>query len=233
MRVMVIENEEVYARMAATIVEDMGGTCAWMTNTKDALEDLIAAKPPYQAVILDRLLEEGGPDDSLHLIETLKTNCCHVPVIVASALGERHHETEAAIAGADGYIRKPYQAIELQAKLQVATRNYRKTVYQNLELDLQHKDAYWQGKSLQLDAKQFGILLALGEADGKPVHRIKLHDAVWPHQATYSVNRIDSAIKRLRQNLNLTIEDGESIVELVKKFGYRLNTEFLGRFNTT
>ena len=74
MRVMILEDEEIFASQAMDVVRELGGVSTWMTSAEDALEDLLDAQPPYQALILDRILDDRKDSDSLWLISKLRRN---------------------------------------------------------------------------------------------------------------------------------------------------------------
>ncbi len=219
MRVMVVEDKEEFALQAIEVVEGMGGQCAWMTNIDDALADIAEAEPPYQAIILDRMLNDGARD-GLCMIESLERSGFMLPVIVASALKDPDHHLEGRAAGAVDYISKPYEARELEIKLRVHTKRTRFAV-KRLELDVLKRAAYFAEEPVPLAPKCFDILSLLAFNVGQPVLREALHRAAWPDQATISRDRVDTAIKRLRKELSFF--EVADAVELVERVGYRLN----------
>lgn len=219
MRILVIEDEEVYANQVIDVVESLGGECAWVTTLETAAEEIREAQPPYQAIVLDRVLHDGS-DDSLPFIKQLLLDGIDIPIIIASHLDSQDDQLDGRLAGAVDYVAKPYEARELEVRLRLHTNRSRFNLGR-LELDLRTKDALWDRENLRLSAIPFDILRLLAQNAGETVHRHALHRAAWPTKTHVSRNAVDAAIKRLREGLDyFGLKD---IVELEEGVGYRLN----------
>ncbi len=219
MRILVVEDQEEYASQVMDVVESLGGECAWVTSLETAAEEVRDAQPPYQAIVLDRILHDGS-EDSLPFIAQLRREGIDLPIIIASALDSNDDQLEGRMAGAVDYVAKPYEARELEVRLRLHTDRARFS-RGKLELDLRTKEAFWDGEPLRLSSIPFDILRLLAQNAGETVHRNALHRAAWPSKNHVSRPAVDTAIKRLREGLDrFGLKD---IVELDEGVGYRLN----------
>ena len=221
MRILVVEDQEIFARQVIDVVESLGGECAWVTTLENAGEEIREAQPPYQAVVLDRILHDGN-DDTLHFIGELRREGYDLPVIIASALTGHEHHLNGLEAGAVDYVAKPYEARELEVRLRLHTDRTRFN-RGPLEIDIGSSEAFWNGEPLQLSLIPFRILRLLAQNAGEPVHRNALHRAAWPGKTVVSRAAVDTAIKRVRDALDYF--DQKDVIELIDKYGYRLNLE--------
>ena len=117
MRILVIEDDRQAADYLARALTESGHIA---DNAYDGDEGLhMALHGRYDVLIVDRMLPKM---DGLKLIETLRTEGNHIPVLIISALGEVDDRVEGLRAGGDDYLTKPYAFTELLARVDALGR---------------------------------------------------------------------------------------------------------------
>src|SRR5712672_2890237 len=137
-RVLVIEDDRRTAAEIAAALGDYGFDVECAYNGRDGLLKATAEK--YDAVVLDRMLP--GDLDGLGVLATLRTIGIETPVLILSALSAVDERVRGLKAGGDDYLTKPFEFLELTARLDVLMRRRTGPVVEtilragDLELDL-------------------------------------------------------------------------------------------------
>lgn len=150
-----------------------------------------------------------------------------IPVIVAS-----HHKDEAEVAeafewGADDFILKSCDPVELAARIQAVLRRRFERDEQlgcamsvgSIALDPSKHECRVRGNSIELKARQFELLEILMRKAGRVLSRVYLLEAIWGMSRDASTRAVDVGISRLRIALG---RRAGSQIETVERFGYRL-----------
>ena len=174
-------------------------------------------------ILLDRMLPQMS---GLDVVDRLRAAGVEKPVLMLSALGRSEHRVEGLDRGVDDYLAKPFEPVELVARLRALHR--RNTVqarqpmliYGDIELHVRARTAHRAGRHLGLSPKEFEMLLYLMENAGEIVTREMLLRHVWRLNFDPKTNVVDVNLVRLRRKL----EDGhtEPCLETVWGQGYRL-----------
>lgn len=183
----------------------------------------------FDLVVLDRMLEDGD-GDALALVDRLRQAEIATPVIVLSSIGGSFERTRGLHSGADMYLEKPFEDLELIAAATALFRrhgigNFKGAVFEHagLELRLHSRTASWQGAPVKLAPKSFEILEMLARHRGACVSRRAMWAEIWPTWKGEPQSEImDQAIFRLRQELGKA-DRGPSVVT-VRSRGFRLDT---------
>jgi DNA-binding response OmpR family regulator len=193
----------------ATFVADNGNMAQSLSMTGE-----------FDLLILDMGLPEH---DGFHVLQELRWRGKRLPVLVLTGRSER--DVVACLeAGADDYMRKPFDADELVARVQTRLRAPTPTAGSNvlkvgrLILDLRLKRATLGDRSADLTAREFGVLLMLARHAGQILSRQQLLSEGWGDAFDPRSNVIDVCVNALRSKL------GPDVVETVRGAGYRLPT---------
>ena len=187
----------------------------------DALD---AAAP--ELVLLDIMLPG---EDGLSILKKLRESpsTADIPVIMLTAKGSEFDKVTGLDLGADDYIAKPFGMTELISRVRAVLRRYEKTtprekIYQigDLYVNPAKHIIEVSGKSVELSYKEYLLLMALLEAEGKVVERETLLSKVWGEYYTES-RTLDVHIRKLRIKLG---EVGGAI-QTVKGIGYKIGGE--------
>jgi DNA-binding response OmpR family regulator len=185
-----------------------------------------AQKEAFDLIILDLML----PDmDGIQVCRALR-NLSAVPIIMLTAKDGLSDKVLGLESGADDYIVKPFDYLELAARITARLR--RRQAYQNLDcalamgnlrLDPENRQALLGGKPLDLTKKEFDILALLFKFAGRAVARETIRQALWPDAKLYKWSRtIDVHVQHLRAKLEDNPDTPRYIVT-VQGLGYKLN----------
>jgi DNA-binding response OmpR family regulator len=221
-RVLVIEDDVETATEIAAALRDHDFEVECAHTGRDGL--LKAAADPYDAIVLDRMLPGGL--DGLAVLSTLRTVGVDAPVLILSALSAVDERVRGLRAGGDDYLTKPFECLELTARLEVLSRRH--TLAQpettlrvgDLELDLLTREARRAGRHVDLLPREYRLLEYLTRHANQVVTRTMLFEEVWGYHYDGRTNVIDVHMGRLRRKLD---EGGlPSMIHTVRGLGYTL-----------
>ena len=152
-------------------------------------------------IVLDILLPDS---DGLILCREIKA-LYQVPILFLSALGENEQIIEGLQAGGDDYMSKPYDIrvlmARIEARLRSAPRRKRFVNHSGLKMNTSTMTAYYKGKDLLLNRKEFLLLRALLRSSGRPIEKEVLYSSVWGAEAGDDLNILYTTVYRLNKKL--------------------------------
>lgn len=179
-------------------------------------------------ILLDIMLPKM---DGIEVCKMLKSNTrtMGIPIIMVTAKSEETDKVLGLEIGADDYLTKPFGVRELLARIKAVLRRQKKSgssggkeVFElgELTLDDGKHEATLKGKPLYLTSKEYDLLKALLEADGRVLSRDQLLDQVWgyAHSENIETRTIDMHVGQLRKKLK---SEANRIIT-VKNVGYRM-----------
>jgi len=151
-----------------------------------------------------------------------------LPVIMLTARGDEADRVVGLEVGADDYVVKPFSPKELVARVRALLRRLERgegeeapLVLGALEIDAARHTVRWEGQPVHLTGKEFALLLALVEANGRVLTRQSLLEQVWGYSYAEGTRTVDVHVRRLREKLP-GIADR---LVTVKSLGYRVTRE--------
>jgi two-component system OmpR family response regulator len=158
----------------------------------------------YSLIILDRVLFGS---DSLPTLEGWRRQGIKIPVLVVSALSSADEIARGLKAGADGYLAKPFELIELSARVEAMLRRLAdgpttKLVFDDLELDLIEQKASRRGRTLDLLPRELTLLEYFLRRPGQVVTRMMLLNDIWRQVSSSESNVVDAHITNLRRKID-------------------------------
>jgi two-component system OmpR family response regulator len=221
-RVLVVEDDAQTADEIGAALDDHGFEVELAATGREGL--LQAAAETYDAIVLDRMLPGGI--DGLGVLSTLRTAGVDAPVLILSALSGVDERVRGLRAGGDDYLTKPFDFLELTARLDVLLRRrsarQRETIlrFGKLEMDLLLHAVRYAGKAVDLLPREFRLLEFLMRHAGQVVTRTMLFEEVWNYRSVGPTNVIDMHISKLRRKLDP--DSSESVIWTVRGAGYML-----------
>ena len=156
------------------------------------------------------LLDLGLPDiDGINIIRQIRT-WSMTPIIVISARSEDTDKIEALDNGADDYLTKPFNILELKARIRALLRRAGRTEEKaagnsltigTITLDLDARNAYRNGQLADLTAKEFDVIEFLMRNPNRVYSREALLDTIWAYEYRSDIRTVDVHIRRLREKL--------------------------------
>jgi two-component system OmpR family response regulator len=221
-RVLVIEDDPRTAAEIAAALADHGYDVDSTYTGRDGL--LRASTEKYDAIVLDRMLP--GDLDGLGVLATLRTVGNETPVLILSALSAVDERVRGLRAGGDDYLTKPFEFVELTARLEVLVRRRtvspRETNLQvgDLQIDLLTRAVQRGSRAIELLPREYRLLEYLMRHRGHLVTRTMLFEEVWGYHYDPQTNVIDVHIGKLRRKLE---EGGQpQMIHTVRGSGYIL-----------
>lgn len=192
--------------------------------------EVIATASPIEAI---NLVEKGREIDLIILDLTLPEmdgfaackklrKLTQVPIIISSARGDVYNKVEAFDMGADDYLAKSYEPVELLARINALLRRIktRNLNFGPLSILVDERSVRIDDKEIELTASEFDILLFLVENRKKPMSREQIANSVNAVSEESTLRSIDTHIRNLRLKLNDSAKDPKYI-ESVWGIGYK------------
>lgn len=213
-KILVVEDERPISDLIVLSLKSAGYCCEQVFDGEEAADRLIEIK--YDLILLDIMLPKV---DGFELMEFIRP--MGIPVIFLTAKGRVEDKVKGLRSGADDYLTKPFEVMELLARVESVLRRYHKAAkqleYRDIVVDLLSHSVKKEKKEVVLTEKEFELLVLLIRNKNLALFREQIYENVWGGEYTGDSRTIDLHIQRLRKKLDLK----ENIVS-VFKIGYRL-----------
>ena len=154
----------------------------------------------------------------------------NIPIIMLSAKGEDSDKILGLNVGADDYITKPFNNLELVARVKSQLRRYDKPLniesksilkVRDLEIDTEAKKIIIRGEEVKVTATEYKILLLLVSNLGKILSIKEIYENVWEEPFYKSENTVTVHIRRIREKIEINTKQPEYI-KVVWGIGYKI-----------
>lgn len=207
MKILVVDDEELLVKGIKFNLENEGYEVDACYDGQTAVE--MAAAAPYSLIILDLMMPKLDGLSACMKIREFST----VPIIMLTAKSEDTDKLIGFEYGADDYITKPFNLLELKARVrallrrsgmqtQGAAQNASARITRGfITLDTERRTAEVDGKVIDLTVKEFDLVELLMRSPGKVYSRENLLDLVWGYDYQGDIRTVDVHIRRLREKL--------------------------------
>ena len=184
----------------------------------------LATTEKFDALVVDRMLPGGV--DGLRMVEFLRSQNDHTPVLFLSAMAQVEDRVRGLNAGGDDYLTKPFAFSELLARVEALARRNRgegpqtRLVVADLELDLLTRSVTRAGQKVDVQPREFRLLEYLMRHAGQVVTRTMLLEGVWDYHFDPQTNVIDVHVSRLRQKVDKPFPT--ALIHTVRNAGYMI-----------
>ena len=197
-----VEDDEDISLIINKTLTKQGFTVKSFENGKKFLEQFKLETPDI--VLLDLMLPDMSGSD---IIKKIRSNQKYdnVHIIVVSAKHMTMDKVENLDLGADDYIEKPFDLLELMSRVEAHARRLRKSnliKIGDIELDVAKRECIYQNKPVDLTVKEFDILLLLAKNAPNVLSRDQLFEEIWNTNQIVESRSLDMHIKTLRSKLN-------------------------------
>lgn len=222
MKILIVEDEKEMLENMRLTLEKEGFLIEGVRTYKDAMAKIGIYE--YDCILLDISLPDGN---GLQVLQELKKQDLSDGVIIVSAKNSLDDKLEGLNLGADDYLPKPFHMAELNARVKAVIRRRKLSGSNILELgnvciDMDNRTVKVGNEALELNRKEFDILLYLGINKGRLVSKSALAEHVWGDfiDQADSFEFIYSQIKNLRKKLSGLHAATE--IKAVYGIGYKL-----------
>jgi two-component system OmpR family response regulator/two-component system response regulator QseB len=214
MRILVVEDDPLLGRGVQAGLEQAGFAADWVRDGLAA--DASLAGTQYAAVVLDLGLPRL---EGLELLRRRRGAGDRTPVLILSARDAIEDRVKGLDAGADDYLVKPFQFEELAARLRALVRRAHGEAAPvltapGLALDPGARTVAWQGRPVDLPAREFDVLHELMLNAGRVLSREHLQERVYRWGEEVESNAIDVHIHHLRRKL------APELIRTIRGVGY-------------
>lgn len=228
--VLIVDDDKEIVNAIAIYLKNEGYKIYKAYDGNQAVEKL--KEQEIHLIILDIMMPEKDGIETLEEIRKEKT----IPVIMLSAKSEDYDKIEGLNAGADDYITKPFNPLELIARVNSNIRRYTKlgamsekksekkeNVYQTGELilDDETKKVTSEGKEIKLTATEFKILKFLMKNKGKVYSIPEIYENVWKEESYGAENIIVVHIRHIREKIEINPKEPKYL-KVIWGIGYKI-----------
>ena len=212
--VLIVEDEKPISDLIKMNLSAAGYACESADNGMRAA-DLIEANS-YDLILLDVMLPEVNGYELMEYIRPLE-----IPVIFITAKGSVEERVKGLRLGADDYLVKPFEIVELLARVESVLRRYHKydehIVLGDIEVDTRSRTVRKNGSPVNLTMKEYELLLLFVQNKNIALVRETIYERIWESDFLGDSRTVDLHVQRLRKKLGL-----EDKIVAVYKVGYRL-----------
>jgi two-component system OmpR family response regulator len=214
MRVLIAEDDSVLADGLGRALRSTGYAVDWVSSGAQA-DAALSAQQAYDLVILDLGLPELP---GLEVLRRLRARRSLVPVLILTAADSVDQRVKGLDLGADDYMAKPFALSELEARVRALVRRSSAIELGALVFDQTSRTALLCGQTLELSARETGLLEVLLQRAGRLVSKEQIVDHLCEWGDEVSTNAIEVYMHRLRKKL----EGGGIRIATVRGLGYCL-----------
>lgn len=216
MRILIIEDEMTLSKTLAEGLNEFNYQTDVAENLKDG-EYYISIRN-YDLVLVDWMLPDGN---GLDIIPQVKNKSPRTSLVILSARDDKDSEIEALRAGADDFIRKPFDFDVLVARIEARLRFGGSNLIEigKLVINPDEEKILYDEQEIELKGKPFEVLTHLARHRDQIVSKEQLLDAIWEEPELVTPNVIEVAINQIRQKMDKPLNI--STIETVRRRGYR------------
>ena len=216
MRILLAEDDALLGDGLRNGLRQQGFVVDWVRDGEAAERELRAT--PYAAAVLDLGLPRL---DGLEVLARVRGAGCVVPVLVLTARDALPDRLRGLDGGADDYVIKPVDLLELGARLRALVRRshgqaQERLVWRDLTLDPAARQVSRAGAETSLSAREFDLLALLLRQTGRVLSREQLEERLYAWGQEVDSNAIEVHVHHLRRKL------GADLIETVRGVGYRV-----------
>jgi len=213
-KILIVDDEKPICDLIDINLSAAGYQCRTVQDGLKAI-DMIESDN-YDLILLDIMLPGADGFDIMEYIRPLR-----IPVIFITARHEVKDRVKGLKLGAEDYLVKPFDVVELMARVEVVLRRYNKTesilTAGDVVVDLDARTVSRAGKPVVLTNKEYGLLVLFISNKNIALFRESLYEKVWGDEYMADSRTLDLHVQRLRRKMGW-----EDKLVAVYKIGYRL-----------
>jgi len=213
-KILVVEDEKAINDLIEMNLTEAGYECTCCYGGMEAANILETER--FDLILLDIMLPEVSGYELMEYIKPLD-----MPVIFITAKGSVEDKVKGLKLGADDYLVKPFEIVELLARVETVLRRTGKAnsefVIGDVTIDTRSHTVYLSGREINLTNKEYELLLLFVRNRNIALFREALYERVWGSDYMGDSRTVDLHVQRLRKKLHW-----EDKIKAIYKVGYRL-----------
>lgn len=198
-KILIVEDERPISRLIKINLSDAGYCCVCAFDGKEAIE--LIDHQQFDLILLDIMLPKINGYELMEYIRPLE-----IPVIFLIAKSDVKDRVKGLKLGAEDYIVKPFEIIELLARVETVLRRYHKTatvlsVY-DITVDTLSRIVRKNNQIINLTVKEYDLLLLFIQNKNIALFRDRIYEAVWGDYYMGDSRTVDLHVQRMRKNLD-------------------------------
>ncbi len=216
-KILIVDDERPIATLIKMSLTKAGYACTCVYDGLAAAD--ILEKESFDLILLDIMLPGASGFELMDYIRPLG-----IPVIFLTAKSGIADRVHGLKIGAEDYIVKPFEIVELLARVEVVLRRYNKLAsvieIAGLSIDTRSMRVTRDGEEIPLTNKEYNLLLLFARNPGAALYRETIYERVWGGDYNVGSRTVDLHIQRLRKKVGW-----EDRLVSVHKVGYRLEVD--------
>lgn len=221
MRILIAEDDPMIGGSLVRGLTDEGYAVDWVRDGERADLALQDQRNDFQIALLDW----GLPGKSgIEVLRSLRMRGDNIPVLILTARDALADRVEGLDLGADDFLIKPFELLELKARVRALARRHvgrlePRLKTHSLELDPSSRSVYREGQSIRLTAREYALLHALMVRPHNILSRAQLEARIYGWTDAIESNAIEFLLHGLRQKI------GSELIENVRGLGWRIASD--------
>lgn len=213
--ILIVEDEKPISDLIKLSLKGAGYFCSCAYDGETAAD--MIEENRYDLILLDIMIPYI---DGFELLEYIKP--FGIPVIFITAMNSIDDRVKGLKMGAEDYIVKPFEVIELLARVEVVLRRFHKTsdiiqINDKLTINLKQHVVRYDEQEVALTPKEYDLLVLFAQNPNVALYRETIYERVWGGNLEYTSKTVDLHVQRLRKKAHI-----ENMIKAVNKVGYRL-----------
>lgn len=213
--ILIVEDEKPISDLIKLSLKGAGYFCSCAYDGETAAD--MIEENRYDLILLDIMIPYI---DGFELLEYIKP--FDIPVIFITAMNSTKDRVKGLKMGAEDYIVKPFEVVELLARFEVVLRRFHKTsdiiqINDKLTINLKQHVVRYDEQGVALTPKEYDLLVLFAQNPNVALYRETIYERVWGGNLEYTSKTVDLHVQRLRRKAHL-----EDMIKAVNKVGYRL-----------
>lgn len=213
-QILIVEDEKPISDLIRLNLTKAGYGCTCAYDGLEAAD--ILEEQSFDLVILDIMLPHIDGYELMEYIRSLE-----IPAIFLTAKSSLEDRLKGLTSGAEDYMVKPFEIVELLARVNIVLRRYHKAgkllIFADIVVDAENQKVTKAGKEVILTPKELGLLVLLMRNRNITLFRERIYEEIWGTEYSVESRTLDLHIQRLRKKLDL-----KDAIKTVFKAGYRL-----------
>lgn len=216
-KILIVEDDQTISKLIAASLSISGYESVPCFDGNEAVH--MVRNEEFDLILLDIMLPGL---DGFQVMEKIRET--GTPVIFLTAMGDVSDRVKGLKSGAEDYIVKPFEPLELLARIEIVLRRFNREQknlsFRDITVNMEERSVRRGSEIIDLTPKEYDLLVLLLKHQNVALSRDKILMDVWECSANIETRTVDNHVQRLRKKLGL-----EDCLKTVFKVGYRLEND--------